>query len=307
MYKTSISYLILLQVIALLMFAGCMNPEQGQAPLPEHYLESLREWKDYRVNVLKGPTNWLRLDGIYWLDEGENSFGSGDDQDLVFPEGTIPAHAGIMILANGIVTMIVADGITILHNGEPVSEMVIFDGENRERIQHEQLEWFIDSRGNNHGVRLYNKDNPKADAFEGFPSYPVKPEWHLKANFTANSDSILFTLDNVIGEEVERFSPGNVWFNVDGKRYTLITFEANSGLFILFADRTNQMDTYHSGRYMIIPFPDENGNTIIDFNKAYNPPCAFNRFTTCQLPPPQNRLDIAIPAGEKRPVDWDGI
>jgi uncharacterized protein (DUF1684 family) len=307
MNKTLTKPVFVLTAVVIFLITGCMNRDHGQAPLPENYLDSLQEWKDNRVNVLKGPVNWLRLDGIYWLEEGENSFGSGSDQDLVFPEGTIPHHAGIMIQEYGIITMRVAEGVTILHNDEPVSEMIIFDGENRPRIIHEQLEWFIDSRGNDHGVRLYNKDNPKADAFDGFPSYPVKPEWHLKARFTANTDSISITLDNVIGEEVERFSPGNVEFFAEGNHYSLIAFEANSGLFIIFADHTNQTETYHAGRYMIISFPDEDGNTIIDFNKAYNPPCAFNTFTTCQLPPPRNRLDIAIPAGEKRPVDWDGI
>jgi uncharacterized protein len=304
----NISNLSFLKVILIIfLFIGCRSKEYGQAPLPENYTESLQEWKDYRVNILKGPTNWLRLDGIYWLQEGENTFGSGDDQDLVFPDGTMPYHAGIMTLEDGIITMSVAEGVTVLHDGEPVSEMMIYDGENRPRIVHEQLEWFIDSRGDDHGVRLYNKDNPKADSFEGFPSYPLKPAWHLEARFTANTDSISITLDNVIGEEVERYSPGNIEFFAEGNHYSLIAFEANSGLFILFADHTNQTETYHAGRYMIIPFPDEHGSTIIDFNKAYNPPCAFNTFTTCQLPPPQNRLDIAIPAGEKRPVEWEGI
>ncbi len=301
--KLSFSFALLL----IFLIFGCRQNEYGQAPLPENYLESLQEWKDYRVNVLKGPTNWLRLDGIYWLQEGENSFGSGDDQDLVFPEGTIPAHAGTMILDNGVITMKVAEDVTILHDGKPVAEMIIFDGENRPRLIHEQLEWFIDSRGDTHGVRLYNKDNPKADAFDGFPFYPVNPEWHLSARFTANNDSISVTVDNVLGERVERFSPGNISFTVHGSQHSLIAFEANSGLFIMFSDRTNRTETYHAGRYMIIPFPDENGNTIIDFNKAYNPPCAFNKFTTCQLPPPRNRLDIEIPAGEKRPVGWEGL
>jgi uncharacterized protein len=289
------------------LFTACDSAELGQAPVPDNYEETINEWKEYRVGVLKGPTDWLRLDGIYWLNDGENSFGSGDDQDLQFPEESIPPHAGIAELRNGQVIMRVADGVEITHEGEAVNEMVIFDGENRPRLLHKDLEWFIDSRGDRHGIRLYNKDNPKADAFTGFPFYPIDPSWHLKARFIPNPEKSTVSVVNVQGEEIDRESPGIVEFAIDGEKYTLDAFEARSGLFLMFSDFTNRTETYQAGRYMIIPFPDDEGYTIIDFNKAYNMPCAFNKFTTCQLPPPQNRLDVAIPAGEKRPVGWEGI
>lgn len=294
-------------ILGLVMLYGCSSPETGIAPLPGDYHESLQEWKENRIDVLKGPVNWLRLDGIYWMSEGENTFGSGDGQDLQLPDGTIPEHAGVMHLEDGVVTMKVADGVMITHEGEPVTEMMMYDGGERYRVEHRDLVWFIDNRGEQYGLRLYNRDNPKADAFEGFPAYPVNRDWYLHARFVPNSDSTTILLDNVIGKEVERDSPGNIHFKVEGKDISVIAFEANSGLFIMFTDQTNRTETYHAGRYMIIPFPDEDGHTIIDFNKAYNPPCAFNTFTTCQLPPPQNRLDLKIEAGEKRPVDWQGL
>jgi uncharacterized protein len=294
-------------ILFLLLLTSCTEAELGQAPVPDNYEETINEWKAYRVGVLKGPTDWLRLDGIYWLNEGKNSFGSGSDQDLKFPDGTIPAHAGIAELSDGQVLMRVANGVEITHEDEPVNEMVIFDGEHRPRVEHKNLEWFIDSRGDQHGIRLYNKDNPKADAFEGFPFYPLDPSWHLKARFIPNQVNSTISVINVQGEVIERESPGTIEFYIDGDRYTLDAFEARSGLFLIMADLTNRTETYQAGRYMIIPFPDDEGNTIIDFNKAYNMPCAFNKFTTCQLPPPQNRLDVAIPAGEKRPVEWSGI
>lgn len=293
-------------IVPVLLYA-CSPSEKGTAPLPQDYHAELQEWKEYRIDVLKGPTNWLRLDGIYWMEEGENSFGSGEDQDLRLPAETIPPHAGVMILENGVVTMKVADGVLITHEGEPVSEMMMYDGGERYRVEHADLEWFIDNRGDQYGLRLYNKDNPKADTFEGFPAYEVNTDWYLHAQFVPNTDSTTITVDNVIGEQVERYSPGNIRFLAEGEEVELIAFEAGSGLFIIFSDRTNRTETYHAGRYMIIPFPDEDGRTIMDFNKAYNPPCAFNTFTTCQLPPTQNRLDLTITAGEKRPVDWQGL
>lgn len=210
--------------IVLTFLSGCGSKDLGQAPVPENYEEQINEWKEYRVGVLTSPTDWLRLHGIYWLNEGENTFGSGEEQDFQFPEGTIPEYAGFFTLENGQVTMNVADGVTITHKGEAVEEMIVFDGENRPHIQHGELEWFIDSRGDTHGVRLYNKDNPKADAFDGFPFYPLDPKWHLKANFIPNSDSTSITVNNVLGETVTRYSPGTVEFMIDGKIYTLDAF-----------------------------------------------------------------------------------
>ncbi|TVR15212.1 MAG: DUF1684 domain-containing protein [Balneolaceae bacterium] len=292
----------------IVLFCSCTETDQlGPAPVSVDYENQINEWKEYRIDVLTGPTNWLRLHGIYWLAEGKNTFGSGNEQDVTFPEGTIPNYAGSFLLDDGIITMRVADEVTITHESESVNEMVIFDGENRPHLEHGDLEWFVDTRGNSHGIRLYNKDNPKADAFEGFPAYPLNVEWHLHARFVPNQDSLSITVDNVLGEEVERTSPGNIEFLIDGTLYSVIALEANSGLFIMFADETNRTETYHAGRYMIIPFPDENNMTILDFNKAYNPPCAFNQFTTCLLPPSQNRLEVPIEAGEKRPIGWDGI
>lgn len=290
-----------------LLIISCNEPELGQAPLPDNYEESINEWKEYRVDVLTGPTNWLRLHAIYWLNEGDNTFGSAEENNITFPEGTIPDTAGTFTLTDNTVTMNVAEGVTITHDGEPVSEFTLFDGENRPRVQHNDLEWFIDSRGDDHGIRLYNKDNPKADAFDGFPFFPLNPDWHLKAKFIPNSDSTTVTVDNVLEEKVDLISPGNIRFKMNGKIHEIIAFEASSGLFIMFNDETNGSETYHAGRYMIIPFAGEDGYTLLDFNKAYNPPCAFNTFTTCNLPPPENRLEIAIRAGEKTPVEWEGL
>ena len=300
-------YRYTLLLLLSLIFSGCNKPDLGRAPLPDNYEESINEWKEYRVGVLTGPTNWLRLHAIYWLNEGVNTFGSAEENNITFPEGTIPDTAGTFTLADNTVTMDVADGVIITHDGEPVSDFTLFDGENRPRVQHKDLEWFIDSRGDDHGIRLYNKDNPKADAFDGFPFFPLNPDWHLKAKFIPNSDSTTVTVDNVLEEKVDLVSPGNILFEADGQTHEMIAFEANSGLFIMFNDETNGDETYHAGRYMIIPFAGEDGYTILDFNKAYNPPCAFNTFTTCNLPPPENRLKIAIRAGEKTPVEWEGL
>ncbi len=300
--KNNITWLLLLMMI---IFVGCSQNELGQAPVPDNYEQTITEWQEYRIGVLTDSTGWLRIKDLIWLEEGENSFGSGD-QDIQFHEESIPDYAGIFTLNNGNVMMNVADGIKITYQGEQISEMEIFDGENRPRVEHESLIWFVDSRGDDHGIRIYDRNTPNADAFTGFPAYELDSDWHLQARFIPYADGKMIPIMNVLGDEVDRESPGKVEFSIDGEIYSVDAFEARSGLFLMIWDETAETETYQAGRYMIIPFPDENGNSIIDFNKAYNPPCAFSVFTTCQLPPPQNRLSVAIEAGEKRPVGWVG-
>lgn len=295
-------------LIFLLAFLSCETDRLGQAPVSDQYEEEIDQWAADHVESLKEPTGWLRLAGMYFLEEGENSFGSGPDRDVRFPEGTIPEHAGTFILQDGNVTMKVKDGVTITHQEEDIDEMTIFDGKNAPEIEHGSLEWFVIQREEIIAIRLFNKDNPKADRFTGFPRYPTDESWHLNARFIPNPPNTTISIVNVLNQIVETPSPGVVEFRVDGELYTLDALEASDDrLFLIVGDQTNGDETYQAGRFMYVDEPQNGDRLIIDFNKIYNPPCAYNLHTTCQLPPPQNRLDLAITAGEKRPIDWDGL
>lgn len=299
----------LLLIVSSLMFASCKSePELGNAPMPDNYDLEFAEWNDYRISVLTDSTGWLRMIDLHWLSEGENSFGSAKDNDIQFPERMIADYAGSFILNNGEITMKVADNVEVTHNLQPVDELVILDKEdNRPRVQQGELIWFSDVRGDQYGIRLYNLDTPKADEFDGFPRYEIQQEWHKEARFIPFDEPKTMLVDDVLGRQREVTSPGQLEFSVDGETHTIDTIDSSGRFFIMFADQTNQNKTYQAGRYMLVPQPEKGDDTVIlDFNKAYNPPCAFSKFTTCQLPPPQNRLDIAITAGEKRPVDFEG-
>ncbi len=288
---------------------GCNQQELGPEPIPDDYDQVFQDWQEHRIEVLTDTTGWLRLLDLAWLDEGQNSFGSGDDRDVRFPENSIAEHAGTFTLQNGEVWMDVASGVEIVHREEPVDSLMMLSYDTEERIHahHGELTWFIDSRGDQRGVKIFSMDTPAADQFEGFPRYDVQEEWHLRGRFVHHPEETEVEVVNVLGETSGRSSPGRVEFRAGDQKYSIDAFEASSGLFLMFTDLTNQDETYQAGRYMIVDFPDDDGFITLDFNKAYNPPCAFNKFTTCQLPPPQNRLDLAIPAGEKRPVDFEGI
>jgi len=297
-------------ILGLLIFSACTDstPELGPAPVSDNYTEEVEQWIDERVETLKEPTGWLRLAGMFVLEEGENSFGSGSDRDIQFPEGTIAEHAGTFLLRNGEVIQRIENGVEVTHDGEPVSEMVIFDGENAPEMEHGNLEWHVIQRQDLTAIRLYNKENPKADRFTGFDRYPISPEWHLRARFVTNPEDQTIPVTNVLGQTDDVPNPGTLIFEVDGETYSVEALESSTDrLFLIIGDQTNQTETYQAGRFMYVDYPDEDGITIIDFNKIYNPPCAYNLYTTCQLPPSQNRLDLAVTAGEKRPVEWDGL
>lgn len=302
-------YLSALLFISLIVLScGQTQHELGPAPVSESYEDEVQSWYDERIETLKEPTGWLRLAGMYILEDGENRFGSGSNQDIQFPEGTIPAQAGTFIVEDGSVLMKAANGVELIHEGEQVSEMTIFDDGSAPEIQHGSLEWVVIQRQDLLAIRLYNKENEKADTFNGFPRYPVDAAWHLEARFEPHPENTTIPIANVLGQTDDVVSPGTLLFKVNGTHYTLDALESSTGRFFVIAgDETNQTETYQAGRYMYVDPPGENGMTIIDFNKVYNPPCSYNLYTTCQLPPPQNRLDLAITAGEKRPVEWEGL
>ncbi|REL39181.1 DUF1684 domain-containing protein [Rhodohalobacter sp. SW132] len=307
--KINTSRLSVLLFLAILLSAcGSKEEDLGPAPVSDSYEQELQQWIDERIETLKEPTGWLRLAGMHILEEGENRFGSGSDQDIQFPDRTIAEHAGIFDLQNGQVTMEAADGVEITTDGEAVQQMTIYDGEDTPEIEHGSLVWHVIERQDLIAIRLYNKENEKADQFEGFDRFPADTEWHLKARFDENPEGTTISVTNVLGQTDEVSNPGALTFKKDGEYYTIEALDSASGrLFLIVGDETNRTETYQAGRFMYVDYPDESGHTIIDFNKIYNPPCAYNLYTTCQLPPASNRLDLEITAGELRPVDWEGL
>lgn len=297
--------------IALILFlTGCEQSELGKATVPENYDQLIEGWKQNRVETLKAPTGWLRLAGMYILEDGENTFGSGEDMDLQFPKGKIDRYAGSFILDEGKVKMELRDGVEVTYNGEQVSgDKVIYDGENAPELEHGDLHWLVIQRQDLFAIRLYNKDNEKADNFTGFPRYETDESWRLNARFIPNPEGTTIQILNVLDQLEPIESPGILEFEVDGDRHTIDALSsADKRLFLIVGDETNRSETYQAGRYMYIDPPEKGSDyTTIDFNKIYNPPCAYNSYTTCQLPPPQNRLELAITAGEKRPIDWEGL
>jgi uncharacterized protein (DUF1684 family) len=268
----------------------------------EHRLE-IEAWHEKQMASLKSENGWLNLIGLYWLEEGENTFGSGADKDFKLENEAFPEEIGVFSLENGQVYFEPKiSGVT--KEGETLQEKtLIFDPESKimAKLSYESLHWVIIKRADAYGVRLRDYKAGAVLDFEGVEQYPIDLEWRVEARFIPYESSKTIPITNVIGQTTPNPSPGYLEFQIEGKTLTLDALGADEDdeLFLIFADETSGRETYGGGRYMYVKKADASGKIILDFNKAYNPPCVYTPHATCPLPPRQNMMEVAITAGHK--------
>lgn len=281
---------------------SCQPPTKELTPVdPIAYKAEIDAWHQQRVTNLKGETGWLNLAGLFWLQEGINTFGSDPANALVFPENKMAARAGFFLVKNGVVRVNVNPDVEIFANDQRVRERMIFhpDSARNPTMTHGSLQWFVIRRDNQLGIRLRDLQSAEVESFAGIDRYPVDPAWRVQAHLKVPASPKQIEITNVLGQTTPQHSPGTLLFELFGNQYQLDALQEGSELFIIFGDSTNATETYPAGRYLYAKLPEAEGYTILDFNKAYNPPCAFTPYATCPLPPAQNVLPLAIRAGEK--------
>lgn len=265
------------------------------------YNKEIKDWCAKRVEALKAADGWLNLVGLFWLHEGINPFGSGPGQQIVFPYKDLPGDAGYFARKGNAITLVVKNTAEILVDGRPVNEALVFDTTMVKApvMSYGSLQWTIIQRGEKIGIRLRNLQALPVSTFKGTQRYPTNMAWKVKATLVPPSEPTYIAITNVLGQTSQLGSAGKLEFSIGQKKYSLDALVEGEELFVLFADATNGASTYGSGRFMYAPKPGAEGTTLLDFNKAFNPPCAFTRYATCPLPPRQNHLPIAVTAGEK--------
>lgn len=294
------SYIYTTLTTALLLSAACSSWQQESSTT--NYADEIHQWYSERIESLKKEDGWLNLAGLFWLSEGKNSVGADEHNQIIFPKGKAADRLGVFVLENGRVRFMADPTATVTAGGVRITDSLIFSEEQKKPVvlAHGSLRWFIIKRGNKYGVRLRDLEHPAVKSFTGVARYDIDPRWRIRARVEPFSDTHKIAITDVLGQVSYQHSPGTLVFDWQGKNYRLDAVESGDKLFILFADETNKKQTYAAGRFLYADKPDSTGHTILDFNKAINPPCAFTEFATCPLPPPQNRLAIAIKAGEKR-------
>jgi uncharacterized protein len=297
----SLSSILFLLVLLLSSCAEQYKSTQPEQSADADYVVSIDQWHVEREEKLKGPQGWLTLAGLFWLKEGDNNFGSGDNNDLTFPLGKIPGKAGVITLKDGVVTTTISKGIEVRLNGQPVQKALLFTAEldTVPQLTHGSLTWFVIKRGDKYGIRLLDLQNDALIHFKGIKRFPVKASWRLEAILEPHPTPKQIAITNIVGQTSMENSPGRLLFTVNGTQHQLDALVEGEQLFIIFADNTNGLETYGAGRYLYANQPGPDGRTVLDFNKATNPPCDFVPYATCPLPPRQNFLPLNIDAGEK--------
>ncbi|XXF80540.1 DUF1684 domain-containing protein [Myxococcaceae bacterium GXIMD 01537] len=266
---------------------------------------STRAWHDKRLRGLTSEDGWLTLVGLEWLDEGEQSAGSEPGSKVELPPHT-PAKLGTFTRKGTAVSFQPAPGVALTLKGKPFTGGALrtdADGE-PDVLRLGSVSFFVIHRGDKLGVRVKDSESPTRKAFHGIPTYAPSAAWRIEARLEPADKPRTLSVPNVLGLMEDMPSPGTLVFTVGGKehRLTPVTEEGSQQLFIIFADETNKDETYGAGRFLYADAPKD-GRVTLDFNRAYNPPCAFTRFATCPLPPRGNRLPLRVEAGEKRAGD----
>ncbi len=293
--------------IALVFVAGFYFGQQEMQH--QKMLVNQQLWVDSRTaDLLKVESSWLNLAGLFWLEDGAWSLGASADNDFVLKEGNAPAYLGDFIRKGDSVSFQIATDVAVLVDSmeAQVSEIAMQDDEggygDPTLLSYGPLQWWVISRDGMLGVRVRNMESAHLANFEGIDRFDFDADWNVTAQFLPFEKPRLFEYPTILGTMREEAAPGVLVFERDGQQYEMIPFERKEGtaLFLVFGDISNSSQTYEGGRFLYVDIPDETGKTTIDFNRAYNPPCAFSSYSTCPQPLRQNRLPVVVDAGEKR-------
>jgi uncharacterized protein len=301
MWRHVLTGLILSTGVAL-VHAETPNP----VATPDAYQQSIEQWRAQRVARLTAPEGWLSLIGLEWLQEGANKVGSAPDNDVVLQAG--PAHLGVVTLDKaGHVHITLADGSGVTVDGKAVHEATLVDdmhatgNASPTAVAFGSASFFVIDRDGRKALRVKDSTAATRQHFLGIDYFPIDPSWRIVADWVPFNPPHDLQMGSVIGTIDTVKVPGKAVFMRDGHTYELLPYQEEPGgeLFFVLADRTSGHETYGAARFLYAALP-VNGKVVLDFNQAYNPPCAFTSFATCPLAPPENRLDLRITAGEKK-------
>jgi len=262
--------------------------------------ELILQWRAQRDASLRREDGWLTLVGLEWLQEGDNTVGSDPDNAIRIPGG--PGRWGIVRLSGDTLTFIPTPGADVTVDGEirDQSELVADNAGQPTVVRSGDLSFIVIFR-ESYALRVRDNQASTRVDFTGVENYDIQPEWRIEGRLLAVPEGSTIDIGNVLGQVSANPVAGIFEFDWEGKSYRLTGLgeESSDSIWFIFADRTNGHGTYGAGRFLYSEGVPQDGRLVVDFNKAYNPPCAFNEYATCPLPPQQNRLDLAVTAGEK--------
>ena len=288
---------------SLLMAASLSGAQLIAADTGDDYTREIESWRAGRLERLQSPTGWLSLVGLEWLKPGRNTVGAASDNDIVIAGA--PAHLGSVDWEGDKVNISLKADSGALIDGQLLgsAEMLDDSHEKPTTVSFGSVRFYlVDRAGGKKGLRIKDSKAETRTHFLGLDYYPVDPSWHIEARWVAFDPPHTLEIPNVLGTIDKMTVPGKAVFEHEGKTFELLPVletEDADELFYIIADKTSGKETYGAGRFFYSAMPKD-GKVVLDFNKAYNPPCAFTPYATCPLAPPENRMPVAVRAGEKK-------
>jgi uncharacterized protein (DUF1684 family) len=262
----------------------------------------IADWRAARLASLTSETGWLTPIALYWLKGGENSFGRAPTQAFSLDDPALAPDTGAFIWSDGRVRYVAHGSKAMTYLGKPVTSLDLISdaGEKPTELIAGSLHFMLIDRVGHLGIRVRDSVSPNRLQFKGLRYFPVRADWDIQAHFEPYVPEHRIPIVNILGMTEEMIAPGAIVFERDGRSWRLDAIQEAPGdreLFVMFSDATSGQQTYGAGRFLDVELPQAD-RIEIDFNKAYNPPCAFTDFATCPLPPQQNRIALAVDAGE---------
>ena len=299
-------------LVLLAIAAGCRQAEDPAAAVPaaepkpampdDPYHTEIAKFQHDREALLKTDTGWLTIAGLWFLTQPATTFGSDPLNDIVLPESA-PGRAGTFVMRDGNVSVKAAHGVTFQLNGKSMTAADLTpDGQGPpDRFALGDLQLWVHNSGERLSIRMRDQNNPLRKTFAGTSWFPVNQAYRVEATFTPYAKPKIIEVPNILGDIDKMPIPGIVTFTIDGHEQQLepVAETGDPQFWFIFRDLTSQKETYPAARFLYAA-PPVNGRMTLDFNKAQNPPCAYNPYTTCPLPTEQNRLRTRIEAGEMR-------
>ncbi len=266
----------------------------------------MQTWLKKRNGALTAADGYLSLVGLAWLKDGENRLGSNADNDCLFPDGA-PGKIGVLTVADGELLFSAEPGVSITCAGLPVTQLSLksdCDPGGPTILSLGTLSWFVIKRGAVLGIRMRDSNSQTLQNFSAVDRFPLDESWVITGTFIPHEKAQMVQIPTILGTPADMLSPGVIDLEIDGKRFQLLALQGKQPeqFFLIIADETTGKESYGGGRFLMTEALQADGKVVVDFNKATNPPCAFTPYATCPRPPEQNRIDVAVTAGEKQYV-----
>jgi uncharacterized protein len=282
---------------SIILMAALMAKKSAASPA---YRGEIMKWRKERDAALRVPDGWLTLAGLFWLKDGANTVGAEKSNAIVLPSGS-PEKVGEFEFHNGETSFKTAPGVDVTLHGKRVTAAQLASDENGspDVLKIGAISMMVIKRGARYGIRVKDTNLPYLEKFTGLKYFPIDSSYRVRAKFVPYNPPRQIAIPNILGDTVMTPAPGYAEFKLQGKTLRLVPVVEEKTLFFIFKDETSGKETYPAGRFLYADMPN-NGEVVLDFNEAYNPPCTFTPYATCPLPPTDNILPVRIEAGELR-------